>query len=149
MPRAATPCSVSYTHLDVYKRQLHNARSLIREAEHLIIDGDNGLVIVNPDEHVLAEYVLKKDGQRLDRQKLKRLVSTRAITLDGQSVDLNANIELPTDSKGCLENGADGVGLFRTEFLFMHLEDLPSEDEQFEAYKAAVEGLQGLSLIHI
>jgi len=122
---------------------LHNARSLIREAEHLIVDGDTGLVIVNPDEHVLAEYVLKKDGQRLDRQKLKRIVSTRAITLDGQSVDLNANIELPTDSRGCLENGADGVGLFRTEFLFMHREDLPSEDEQFEAYKAAVEGLQG------
>lgn len=122
---------------------LHNARSLIREAERLIVDGDNGLVIVNPDQHVLAEYELKQGSQRIERQKLKRLVSTRAVTLDGIAVDLNANIELPTDVKGCVENGADGVGLFRSEFLFMHREDLPTEDEQFEAYRAVVEGVQG------
>ena len=76
---------------------LHNARSLIRESELLIVDGDNGLIIVNPDQRVLAEYELKQDGQRLARQKLKRLVTTRAITLDGAAIDLNANIELPTD----------------------------------------------------
>ena len=122
---------------------LHKARSLIREAELLIVDGDNGLVIVNPDQRVLAEYEIKRDGQRLARQKLKRLVATRAVTLDGAAIDLNANIELPTDIKGCLENGADGIGLFRSEFLFMHRDDLPGEDEQFEAYRAVVEGLQG------
>jgi len=122
---------------------LHNARSLIRESELLIVDGDNGLIIVNPDQRVLAEYELKQDGQRLARQKLKRLVTTRAITLDGAAIDLNANIELPTDVKGCLENGADGVGLFRSEFLFMHRDDLPGEDEQFEAYRTVVEGLNG------
>ena len=122
---------------------LHNARSLIREAELLIVDGDNGLVIVNPDHRVLAEYEIKQDSQRLARQKLKRLVSTRAVTLDGATIDLNANIELPTDIKGCLEHGADGIGLFRSEFLFMHRDDLPGEDEQFEAYRAVVEGLKG------
>lgn len=122
---------------------LHKARSLIREAELLIVDGDNGLVIVNPDQRVLAEYEIKRDGQRLAQQKLKRLVATRAVTLDGAAIDLNANIELPTDIKGCLENGADGIGLFRSEFLFMHRDDLPGEDEQFEAYRAVVEGLQG------
>lgn len=122
---------------------LHNARSLIRESELLIVDGDNGLIIVNPDQRVLAEYELKQGGQRLARQKLKRLVTTRAITLDGAAIDLNANIELPTDVKGCLENGADGVGLFRSEFLFMHRDDLPGEDEQFEAYRTVVEGLNG------
>ncbi len=122
---------------------LHKARSLIREAELLIVDGDNGLVIVNPDQRVLAEYEIKRDGQRLARQKLKRLVTTRAVTLDGTPIDLNANIELPTDIKGCLENGADGIGLFRSEFLFMHRDDLPGEDEQFEAYRTVVEGLQG------
>jgi len=122
---------------------LHNARSLIREAEHLIVDGDNGLVIVNPDHHVLAEYELKQGTQRIERQKLRRLVSTRAVTLDGIAVDLNANIELPTDVKGCVDNGADGVGLFRSEFLFMHRDDLPTEDEQFEAYRAVVEGVDG------
>lgn len=122
---------------------LHNARSLIREAEQLIVDGDNGLVIVNPDQHVLAEYQLKQDGQRLEKQKLRRLISTRAVTLDGAAIDLNANIELPGDVKACIEYGADGVGLFRSEFLFMHRDDLPTEDEQFEAYRAAVVGMQG------
>jgi phosphoenolpyruvate-protein phosphotransferase (PTS system enzyme I) len=122
---------------------LHNARSLLREAELLIVDGDNGLVIVNPDAHVLAEYELKQETQKLDRQKLKRLVSTRAITLDGTAIDLNANIELPHDLSGCLEHGADGIGLFRSEFLFLHREDLPSEDEQFEAYKTVAQGMKG------
>jgi phosphoenolpyruvate-protein phosphotransferase (PTS system enzyme I) len=122
---------------------LHNARSLIREAESLIVDGDNGLVIVNPDQHVLAEYELKQSSQRLERKKLNRLLATRAVTLEGTAIDLNANIELPSDTKACIANGADGVGLFRSEFLFMHRDDLPTEDEQFEAYRAVVEGLQG------
>ena len=122
---------------------LHNARSLIREAESLIVDGDNGLVIVNPDHHVLAEYELKQSSQRLERKKLTRLVATRAVTLDGTAIDLHANIELPSDAKACLENGADGVGLFRSEFLFMHRDDLPTEDEQFDSYRAVVTGLQG------
>jgi phosphoenolpyruvate-protein phosphotransferase (PTS system enzyme I) len=122
---------------------LHNARSLLREAELLIVDGDSGLVIVNPDAHVLAEYELKQETQKLDRQKLKRLVSTRAVTLDGTTIDLNANIELPHDLKGCIEHGADGIGLFRSEFLFLHRDDLPTEDEQFEAYKTVAQGMKG------
>lgn len=122
---------------------LHNGRSLVRENELLIVDGDNGLVIVNPDTHVLAEYKLKQEAKRLEQQKLKRLVSTKAVTLDGVAIDLNANIELPTDLAGCIENGADGIGLFRSEFLFLHREDLPSEEEQFEAYKTVVEGMGG------
>ncbi len=122
---------------------LHNARSLVRENELMIVDGDSGLVIVNPDAHVLAEYKLKQESQAIERQKLKRLVTKRAETLDGLVVDLNANIELPTDLPACVENGADGIGLFRSEFLFLHREDLPSEDEQFEAYKTVVEGMQG------
>jgi phosphotransferase system enzyme I (PtsI) len=122
---------------------LHNGRSLVRENELLIVDGDNGLVIVNPDTHVLAEYKLKQEAKRLEQQKLKRLVSTKAVTLDGVAIDLNANIELPTDLAGCIENGADGIGLFRSEFLFLHREDLPSEEEQFEAYKTVVEGMDG------
>jgi phosphoenolpyruvate-protein phosphotransferase (PTS system enzyme I) len=122
---------------------LHNARSLVRENELMIVDGDNGLVIVNPDAHVLAEYKLKQEAKKLEQQKLRRIVSTKAITLDGTAIDLNANIELPTDLAGCLENGADGIGLFRSEFLFLHREDLPSEEEQFEAYKTVVQGMGG------
>jgi phosphoenolpyruvate-protein phosphotransferase (PTS system enzyme I) len=122
---------------------LHNGRSLVRENELMIVDGDAGLVIVNPDAHVLAEYKLKQEAKKLEHQKLKRLVSTKAITLDGVAIDLNANIELPTDLPTCVENGADGIGLFRSEFLFLHRDDLPSEDEQFEAYKTVVEGMGG------
>jgi phosphoenolpyruvate-protein phosphotransferase (PTS system enzyme I) len=122
---------------------LHNARSLVRENELMIVDGDQGLVIVNPDAHVLAEYKLKQEAKKLEQQKLKRLVSTKAITLDGTAIDLNANIELPTDLASCLENGADGIGLFRSEFLFLHREDLPTEEEQFEAYKTVVQGMGG------
>ncbi len=122
---------------------LHNARSLIREGEQLIIDGDNGLVIVNPDQQVLAEYALRRDSQRLEAQKLRRLVAMPAVTLDGTAVALNANIELPGDLEACHANGADGVGLFRTEFLFLHRDDLPSEDEQFEAYRTVAEGMIG------
>jgi phosphoenolpyruvate-protein phosphotransferase (PTS system enzyme I) len=120
---------------------LHNARSLVRENELMIVDGDQGLVIVNPDAHVLAEYKLKQETQAIERQKLRRLVFKKAETLDGVAIDLNANIELPTDLPTCVENGADGIGLFRSEFLFLHREDLPSEDEQFESYKAVAEGL--------
>ena len=122
---------------------LHHARSLIREAEALIVDGDNGLVIVNPDRHVLAEYELKRSTQHLERQKLRRLLATRAVTLDGSEVELNANIELPGDVASCIEHGADGVGLFRSEFLFLHRNDLPGEDEQFEAYRAVADALPG------
>jgi phosphoenolpyruvate-protein phosphotransferase (PTS system enzyme I) len=122
---------------------LHNARSLVRENELMIVDGDQGLVIVNPDAHVLAEYKLKQESKKLEQQKLKRIVSTKAITLDGAAIDLNANIELPTDLAACLENGADGIGLFRSEFLFLHRDDLPTEDEQFEAYKTVVQGMNG------
>ena len=119
---------------------LHHARSLIRENELLIVDGSNGVVIVNPDKYVLAEYKLRQEQWQLERQKLKRLKTTRAATLDGTRVELHANIELPEDVQQAKENAAAGIGLFRSEFLFLNRDVLPSEDEQFEAYrKVAVE----------
>jgi phosphotransferase system enzyme I (PtsI) len=119
---------------------LHHARSLIRENELLIVDGSNGVVIVNPDKYVLAEYKLRQEQWQLERQKLKRLKTTRAATLDGTRVELHANIELPEDVHQAKENAAAGIGLFRSEFLFLNRDELPSEDEQFEAYrKVAVE----------
>lgn len=126
---------------------LHNARSLIREGECLIVDGNNGLVIVNPDQAVLAEYQLRRDAERLEAQKLRRLVGKAAITLDGTPIELLANIELPEDVSACEANGAGGVGLFRTEFLFLHRADLPSEEEQFEAYRAVVERMAGRPVV--
>ncbi|HEX7402652.1 MAG TPA: phosphoenolpyruvate--protein phosphotransferase, partial [Usitatibacter sp.] len=123
---------------------LHHSRSFIHEDELIIIDGTQGVVIVNPDRSVLAEYRLKQNRARLERDKLKRLKSAPAATLDGTPVQLYANIELPSDIESVKASGATGVGLFRTEFLFMNRRDLPDEDEQYEAYRAVVEGLKGL-----
>ncbi len=121
----------------------HNARALIRDTEMLIVDGESGVVIINPDRAVLAEYRLKQSQLGLERQKLKRLRSKPAETLDGHRVELHANIELPDDLAQTRENGATGVGLFRSEFLFLNREGLPTEDEQFEAYRAVAEGMEG------
>ena len=123
---------------------LHHARSLIHEDELLIVDGTQGVVIVNPDRHVLAEYRLKQNEARLERDKLKRLRSAPAATLDGTVVQLYANIELPSDIEAVKASGATGIGLFRSEFLFMNRRDLPDEDEQYEAYRDVLEGLKGM-----
>jgi len=123
---------------------LHHSRTLIREDELIIVDGTQGVVIVNPDRHVLAEYRLKQNQARLERDKLKRLRTAPASTLDGTPVQLMANIELPTDVEPVKASGAAGIGLFRSEFLFMNRRGLPGEDEQFEAYRRVVEGMKGL-----
>jgi len=112
---------------------LHHARTLIREDELIIVDGTQGVVIVNPDRHVLAEYRLKQNQARLERDKLKRLKTAPVATLDGTPVHLFANIELPSDIPSVRESGATGVGLVRSEFLFMNRRDLPYEDEQYDA----------------
>ena len=123
---------------------LHHARQLIREHELLIVDGGQGVIIVNPDQHVLAEYRIKQNQWEIDQQKLKRIASAPTRTLDGTAVALHANIELLQDLPLVRENGASGIGLFRSEFLFMNRPDLPDEEEQFLAYRAVAEGLDGL-----
>jgi len=123
---------------------LHSARQLIHENELIIVDGSQGVVIIDPDERVLAEYRLRQREFDLERQKLKRLKDTRAVTLDGVEVQLQANIELPDDVVEARENGATGIGLFRSEFLFLNRLDLPDEDEQFEAYRKAAAEMDGM-----
>ena len=121
------------------------ASRLVRQDDWLIIDGDTGVVVVNPTPIVLEEYRFRQRQSELERAKLHRLRHMPSVTLDGQSVELLANIELPGDAANALEAGAVGVGLFRSEFLFMNRNgDLPGEDEQFEAYRAAVEAMSGL-----
>lgn len=121
------------------------ASRLIRQDDWVIIDGDAGTVIVNPSPIVLEEYRFRQRQSELERARLARLRHTPAITLDGQRIELHANIELPGDTGPALEAGATGVGLFRSEFLFMNRNgELPSEDEQFEAYRAAVEAMRGM-----
>jgi phosphotransferase system enzyme I (PtsI) len=121
------------------------ASRLIRQDDWLIIDGDNGVVIVNPSPIVLEEYRFRQRESELERARLNRLRHTPAVTLDGQAVELLANIELPGDAPGAIAAGAVGVGLFRSEFLFMNRDgDLPGEEEQFAAYRDAVLAMQGL-----
>ena len=122
---------------------LHHARNMIAEDDWLILDGSAGVLIVAPDAAVLNEYLLKRRGVDLERKKLKRIATAPAATLDGVPIELHANIELPEDAKVALANGATGVGLFRTEFLFMNRKESPSEDEQFEAYRAVVKAMRG------
>jgi len=123
---------------------LHHARQLIREDELLIVDGTQGVVIVDPDSQALAEYELRQHQFDLERLKLRRLRNTRATTLDGLAVELQANIELPDDVVQARENGATGIGLFRSEFLYLNRKALPDEDEQFEAYRRVAEEMRGL-----
>ncbi|NBQ85532.1 MAG: phosphoenolpyruvate--protein phosphotransferase, partial [Methylophilaceae bacterium] len=122
---------------------LQRARALIRDGELLIVDGTQGVVIVNPDKNTLAEYKLRQEQWEIEQQKLKRIKSTKAVTLDGATVDLYANIEVPEDVVQVKAAGAAGIGLYRTEFLFMNRREAPTEEEQFEAYRAVVEALDG------
>jgi phosphoenolpyruvate-protein phosphotransferase (PTS system enzyme I) len=121
------------------------ASRLIRQDDWLVIDGDAGVVVVNPSAIVLEEYRFRQRQSDLERARLNRLRNTPAVSLDGQVVELLANIESPDDAAAALQAGAVGVGLFRSEFLFMNRGgDLPGEDEQFEAYRAAVLAMGGL-----
>jgi phosphotransferase system enzyme I (PtsI) len=122
---------------------LHHARPLIRENELLIVDGEQGVVIVNPDKQVLAEYKLRQSQWDIEKQKLKRLRTMRAATLDGTPIELHANIELPQDVAHVKANGATGIGLFRSEFLFLNRNGLPDEEEQFLAYRKVAEDMRG------
>jgi phosphotransferase system enzyme I (PtsI) len=121
------------------------ASRIIRQDDWVVIDGDAGIVIVDPSPIVLEEYRFRQRQSELSRERLSRLRHTPAITLDGERVELLANIEMPGDAATALEAGAVGVGLFRSEFLFMNRGgELPGEDEQFEAYRSAVEAMKGL-----
>ena len=126
---------------------LHHARQTVAEGELLIVDGVQGVLIVNPDPLVLAEYRSRQAELKAGRQRLKRLKKTPPATADGTPIELYANIELPQDALEALEAGAQGVGLFRTEFLFLNRRDLPGEDEQFEAYRQVAAAMEGRPVV--
>lgn len=124
-----------------------NASALIQQDDWVIIDGDAGVVIVDPTPDLMAQYRERQARLLRDRKKLGKLKKTPAVTCDGTPITLFANIELPDDCSAALEAGATGVGLFRSEFLFMGrtgtAHHLPSEDEQFESYRRAVLAMKG------
>jgi len=122
-----------------------SASQLVKQDDWVIIDGDAGVVIVDPSPIILADYGFKQRQGDLERERLARLRHTPAVTLDGQKIELIANIEMPEDTVAAINAGAVGVGLFRSEFLFMGRQgNLPGEDEQYEAYRRAVDGMNGL-----
>jgi phosphotransferase system enzyme I (PtsI) len=122
-----------------------SASSLIKQDDWVIIDGDAGVLIVDPSPIILAEYGFKQRQGELERERLNRLRHTPSVTLDGHKIELLANIEMPEDTAAAVQAGAGGVGLFRSEFLFMGRGgQLPDENEQYLAYRAAVDGMQGL-----
>ncbi|MBI0360051.1 phosphoenolpyruvate--protein phosphotransferase [Burkholderia oklahomensis] len=123
---------------------VQHASALIRQDDLIIVDGDQGIVIVDPAPIVLEEYSYRQSEKALEQRKLQRLKFSPAQTLCGAKIDLLANIELPDDAKAAVDAGAVGVGLFRSEFLFMSKNRMPEEEEQFAAYKRAVELMRGM-----
>jgi phosphoenolpyruvate-protein phosphotransferase (PTS system enzyme I) len=124
---------------------VQHASALIRQDDLIIVDGDHGIVIVDPAPIVLEEYSYRQSEKALEQRKLQRLKFSPTQTLCGTRIELCANIELPDDARAAVDSGATGVGLFRTEFLFMnHKDRLPEEEEQFAAYRRAVELMNGL-----
>ncbi|HEY3538048.1 MAG TPA: phosphoenolpyruvate--protein phosphotransferase [Trinickia sp.] len=123
---------------------VQHASALIRQDDLIIVDGDHGIVIVDPAPIVLEEYTYRQSEKALEQKKLQRLKFAPTQTLCGTKIALCANIELPEDARTAVEAGAVGIGLFRTEFLFMSKDHLPEEEEQFEAYRRAVDLMSGL-----
>lgn len=125
---------------------LHNARKLITENEWVIVDGINGILFIAPDEVVLNEYRTRAREYRNRKRELNKIKKTAATTEDGQNIELLANIESLDDIKQLHNMGADGVGLFRSEFLYLNRDTMPSEDEQYEVYSHFVKKLKGKNL---
>ena len=118
------------------------------QGDLLILDAVEGQVIVNPTPEQVKEYQAKAEAFKAEKEALKVLKDAKSVTTDGHEVELAGNIGTPKDVEGVLNNGGEGVGLYRTEFLYMDSElDFPSEDEQFEAYKAVLEGMGGKKVV--
>ncbi|MGB9976697.1 phosphoenolpyruvate--protein phosphotransferase [Thermovenabulum sp.] len=127
---------------------LQEVSEKVKDGELVIVDGINGILIVNPDSDTLKNYMDKKDEYLKMKEEMKAILFLSAETVDKKRrVELSANIGTPKDVKGALENGAEGIGLYRTEFLYMDREDMPSEEEQYKAYKEVAEAMQGKPVI--
>ena len=149
-----TECGGPVSHTAILARSLgvpavvgvHNVTRYIRPGEPLIVDGESGTVLADPDDGTLAYYRERLSAIAVRRQHLRTLVDRAAVTRDGVPIALLANLELPEDAITARQNGAAGIGLYRTEFLYMNRDDIPDEDEQLATYTAIVEALDGLPL---
>ena len=119
----------------------------VKDGDFVVFNGDTGEVIINPDEETKAAYAAKKQVFEEEKKALELLKGKESVTLDGRRVELAGNIGTPNDIEGLIKNDAEGVGLYRTEFLYMDSDKLPEEDTQFEAYKAVLEGMSGKPIV--
>ena len=121
--------------------------STAKDGDIIIVDGLSGDVFLNPSEEVIAEYRAKAEAFAAQQAEWEKLKDSKTYTKDGHQVELAANIGTPKDLEGVVNNGAEGVGLYRTEFLYMDSHDMPTEEDQFEAYKAVLEGMNGKPVV--
>ncbi|HGZ9909322.1 TPA: phosphoenolpyruvate--protein phosphotransferase [Staphylococcus aureus] len=119
----------------------------VKQGDMIIVDGLNGDVIVNPTEDELIAYQDKRERYFADKKELQKLRDADTVTVDGVHAELAANIGTPNDLPGVIENGAQGIGLYRTEFLYMGRDQMPTEGEQFEAYKEVLEAMDGKRVV--
>ncbi len=124
-----------------------NVMETIQNDTMVIIDGLDGMVIVDPTEEEIATYTEKQEKHEAQKKEWAKLVNEKSLSSDGQEVELAANIGTPKDVKGVLTNGGEGVGLYRTEFLYMGRTELPTEDEQYKAYKEVLESMEGKPVV--
>ena len=121
--------------------------SIAKDGDIIIVDGLTGDVFLNPSEEVIAEYRAKAEAFAAQQAEWEKLKDSKTYTKDGHQVELAANIGTPKDLEGVVNNGAEGVGLYRTEFLYMDSHEMPTEEDQFEAYKAVLEGMNGKPVV--
>ena len=126
---------------------LTDATEKIKDGDFVVFNGDTGEVILNPDEETIAKYSQMKKEFEEYKKSLELLKGQASVTTDGKHVELAGNIGTPNDVEGLIKNDAEGVGLYRTEFLYMDRTDFPTEDEQYEAYKAVLEGMSGKPVV--
>ena len=119
----------------------------VKTGDKVIVDGITGDVIINPSEEVIAEYTEKKEKFQAEQEELKKLIDVKTTTKSGRRIEVCGNIGKPEDVLGVIANGGDGVGLFRTEFLYMDRESAPTEEEQFESYKFVLEKMEGKQVV--
>lgn len=117
---------------------LEQATLHVKDGATVILDGQGGVLVVDPDKETLAHYRGRQKEQALKQKELRRILRLPAVTKDGRKIKLSGNIDLPEEAKGAASKGAEGIGLFRTEFLFLNRHNLPTEEEQFEAYRMAL-----------
>ncbi|MCC0639444.1 MULTISPECIES: phosphoenolpyruvate--protein phosphotransferase [unclassified Clostridioides] len=126
---------------------LSDITSNVKDGDFVVFNGDTGEVIVNPDEETISKYTELKAKYEEERKALQLLKGKQSVTLDGKHVELAGNIGTPNDIEGLIKNDAEGVGLYRTEFLYMDRDSFPTEEIQYEAYKAVLEGMEGKPIV--